>query len=64
MGDSLDDLDVPHVAEWLLSGAVGRRRPKPRVKRGHDGGGNTRQQGKPASDGLAKGEVVHDRTTH
>ena len=32
MGDSLDDLDVPHVAEWLLrSNAAGRRRPKPRA---------------------------------
>lgn len=32
MGDSLDDLDFPHVAEWLLrSSTIERRRPKPRA---------------------------------
>lgn len=32
MVDSLDDLNFPHVAEWLLkSGAVGRRSPKPQA---------------------------------
>ena len=31
MGDSLDDLDFPHVAEWLLRSTARCRSPKPRA---------------------------------